>query len=277
MNKPYSIRIFLPDGDADGLRIIEKSNWSGCGIAVPRTLVGRAKQRKELDRTGVYLLVGAPEESGLAKVYIGEGDPIRPRIEQHSAKKDFWTQCIAFTSKDDNLNKAHVQFIESRLIDLAKEAKRCVLDNGNAPAPPSLSEADAADAESFLADLVACCPILGLHVFSPASVAQGEGVPLQIVAKGIEAAGIESAEGFVVRKGSRAVANETPSCPGFVTTLRKALIENGVLHRDGDSFIFTQDYVFNSPSMAASVVQARSANGRLDWKTKDGRRLVDVQ
>ena len=144
MSKPYSIKIFLPGGEPDGLRIIEKSNWSGVGLVVPRSLFGEAKKRRELARTGVYVLVGPPEESGLPRVYIGEGDPIKPRLDQHAANKDFWTSLVAFTSKDENLNKAHVQYLESRLIDLASQAKRCILDNGNNPALPSLSEADMA-------------------------------------------------------------------------------------------------------------------------------------
>lgn len=81
MNKPYSIKIFLPGGDPDGLRTIEKSNWSGAGIVIPRALMGEAKSRRELTRTGVYVLVGPPEESGLPRVYVGEGDPIKPRLE----------------------------------------------------------------------------------------------------------------------------------------------------------------------------------------------------
>jgi hypothetical protein len=118
-HKPYWIRILFPDGDPDGLRTIEKSNWNGTGIIIPRTLLRESKQSPEFARTGVYVLVGPPEESGLPRIYVGEGDPIKPRLEQHAAKKDFWTSCIAFTSKDGNLNKAHVQFIESRLIELA--------------------------------------------------------------------------------------------------------------------------------------------------------------
>lgn len=166
MPRPYSIKIFLPGGDPDGLRTIEKSNWSGAGIVVPRALIGEARQRRELARTGVYVLVGPPEESGLPPVYIGEGDPIRPRLEQHAAKKDFWTTCVAFTSKEENLNKAHVQFLESRLVDIAKRNKRCLLDNGNVPTLPSLSESDAADAEGFLAEMLLCLPTLGINVFT---------------------------------------------------------------------------------------------------------------
>ncbi len=277
MNKPYSIKIFLPGGDPDGLRTIEKSNWSGAGIVIPRALMGKAKSRRELSRTGVYVLVGPPEESGLPRVYVGEGDPIKPRLEQHAAKKDFWTSCIAFTSKDENLNKAHVQYIESRLISFATQAKRCVLDNGNAPALPSLSEADAADAEGFLSEMMLCFPVLGLSVFTAASLIQKSAKLLFITAKGIKAEGMETHDGFVVRTGSGAVKGEVPSCHSYLKELRAALISNGVLKPAGEGYAFAQDYVFPSPSTAAGVVQGRAANGRVDWKTKDGKTLKDLQ
>lgn len=277
MTKPYSIRIFLPGGDPDGLRTIEKSNWSGAGIVVPRALMPEAKLRRDLARTGVYVLVGPPEESGLPRVYIGEGDPIRPRLDQHASKKDFWTSCIAFTSKDENLNKAHVQYIESHLVTLATHAKRCLLENGNAPALPSLSEADAADAAGFLAEMLLCFPVLGLSVFSAAPRPAKSVTPLYLASKGVKAEGAESSEGFVVRAGSGAVKAEVPSCHAYIIELRSALVTNGVLKPAGDQLVFAQDYVFASPSTAAGVVQGRSANGRVDWKTKDGKTLKDLQ
>ena len=277
MNKPYSIKIFLPGGDPDGLRTIEKSNWSGAGIVIPRALIGEAKARRELARTGVYVLVGPAEESGLPRVYVGEGDPIKPRLEQHAARKDFWTSCIAFTSKDENLNKAHVQYIESRLIAFAAEAKRCVLDNGNAPTLPSLSEADAADAAGFLAEMMLCFPVLGLSVFTAAAPVPRSAKLLFIATKGIKAEGLETHDGFVVRAGSGAVKGEVPSCHAYLKELRSALIANGVLKASGDGYAFVQDYVFPSPSTAAGVVQGRASNGRVDWKTKDGKTLKELQ
>lgn len=277
MSKPYSIKIFLPGGDPDGLRTIEKSNWSGAGIVIPRALMGEAKNRRELLRTGVYVLVGPPEESGLPRVYVGEGDPIKPRLDQHSAKKDFWTSCIAFTSKDENMNKAHVQYIESRLITFATKAKRCVLDNGNAPALPSLSEADVADAEGFLSEMMLCFPVLGLSVFASAAPIQKSAKLLYISAKGIKAEGMETHDGFVVRVGSGAVKSEVPSCHVFLKELRFALISNGVLQPVGEGYTFAQDYVFASPSTAAGVIQGRAANGRVDWKAKDGKTLKELQ
>jgi hypothetical protein len=277
MSKPYSIKIFLPAGDPDGLRTIEKSNWSGAGIVIPRALMADAKKRKELARTGVYVLMGPPEESGLSRVYVGEGDPIRPRLDQHATKKDFWTVCIAFTSKDDNLNKAHVQHIESQLVALAAQAKRCVLDNGNVPALPSMSEADAADAEGFLSEMMLCFPVLGVHVFTAAAPAQKNAKQLQIASKGISATGWETHNGFMVRAGSGAAPVEVPSCHAYLKELRAALIGNGVLKLQGQGYVFAQDYVFASPSTAAGVVQGRNSNGRVEWKTKEGKTLKELQ
>lgn len=277
MTRPYSIRIFLPGGDPDGLRTIEKSGWSGAGIVVPRALMADAKQRRELTRTGVYVLVGPPEESGLPRVYVGEGDPIKPRLEQHAAKKDFWTTCIAFTSKDENLNKAHVQFLEARLIELATQAKRCLLDNGNVPALPTLSEADVADAEGFLAEILLCFPLLGVSVFSPMTTVPKPGKRFFAQGKGAKAEGAETPEGFVVVAASTAAADEAASCHGYIRELRAALLANGVLKSEGGKYVFTQDYVFTSPSTAAGVVLGRSANGREEWKTKDGTTLKALQ
>ncbi len=272
-NQPYSIKIFLPGGDPDGLRIIEKSGWSGSGLVVPRSLFAEAKQRKELGRTGVYVLVGPPEESGLPRIYVGEGDPIRPRLESHAGKKDFWTSCIAFSSKDENLNKAHVQYLEARLITLAKKAKRCTLENSNEPQMPSLSEADAADAEGFLKEMMLCFPLLGVPVFTAATAVPKAGIELVLKAKGIQACGMETSQGFLVRGGSVAAQPEVPSCPEYLREIRTALLANGVLQLSEKGYLFTQDYLFSSPSNAAGTVLARSANGLVEWKTKNGKTL----
>lgn len=275
--RPYSIRIYLPGGDPDGLRIVEKSNWSGVGLQIPRPLFGEARLRKEIGRTGAYVLLGPPEDTGLPRVYVGEGDPMRPRLEQHAARKDFWTTCIAFTSKDENLNKAHVQYLEAQLVALAARAKRCTLDNGNVPQLPSLSEADAADAEGFLSEMLLCFPILGVAVFSPAELAEKPALELHLRARGVEARGIESAQGFLVRAGSQAAMAEVPSIHAYLAAARRGLIANGVLRAAADSYVFAQDYLFASPSTAAGVILGRSSNGRVEWQAADGRTLKQIQ
>ena len=115
----YAISILIPEGDPNGLRLVEKSNWNGRGIVTPRSLLADAKKRKEVNQTGVYVLYGPPEVSGLPRVYIGEGDPVASRLDQHMQKKDFWTHAAVFTSTAGNLNKAHVQYLEARLVQLA--------------------------------------------------------------------------------------------------------------------------------------------------------------
>ena len=114
---------------------------------------------------------------------------MRPRLESHAKLKDFWTHAVVFTSKDQNLNKAHVQRLEARLVDMAKTSKRCVLENANMPQAPSLSEADTAEVEGFLSDVLLCLPILGYTFFEgtpPIAVAT---TLLTLKAKGVEAKG----------------------------------------------------------------------------------------
>lgn len=276
----FSIRIFLPNGIPEGLRLVEKSNWTGCCVVCPRSQFSDAKNRAEFSKTGVYVLLGPAGEGDLPTIYVGEGDPVRPRIEQHYAKKDFWTSLILFTSKDENLNKAHVQFLESRLIQLANDAKRCVLDNVNAPQLPSLSEADCAEMDAFLDEMLLIYPILGLTAFERPAVRPISKRLLYLKAKGIEARGFESADGFVVLSESEAMLDTAPSMQQykqFMLALRKTLIEKGILVERKGILVFTQDYQFDSPSTGAGVVLGRSVNGRTEWKSESGKTLREIQ
>lgn len=279
MNQPvgFSVRIFIPTGEPEGLRIVEKSNWTGQGLVFPRAKFAEVRQRPELRRTGVYILWGPGESGQLPRVYVGEGDVVLPRLDQHAKQKDFWTHAVVFTSKDQNLNKAHVQHLESRLVTLAREAKRAELDNGNAPQLPALSEADAADAEGYLGDLLLCLPLVGVGLFEKPKADTRRGRELFIKAKGIQARGVDGSEGFIVRAGSQAVMDEVPSIITQLSSLRQSMLDQGVLERSGGAYQFSQDYAFSSPSTAAGVVLGRSANGRTEWKDAKGRTLKEIQ
>jgi hypothetical protein len=282
----FSVNVFLPAGDPEALKVVEKSNWIGRGLVIPRPMFADSRGRPELDRTGVYLLIGPSETSSLPAVYVGEGDPVKPRLDQHARNKDFWTHAVVFTSKDSNLNKAHVQRLESPLVELANAAKRCVLENGNMPAPPSLSEAEEAFAEGFLDNILLCLPILGYGLFETAASAttgiansDASGITLHLRAKGIEATGADTVAGFVVRAGSRAVTDDkmAPSTHANMRDMRDELVRQNVLVTDGDCLRLAQDYLFASPSLAAGVMLGRPANGRVEWKAADGRTLKDIQ
>ncbi len=275
--RPFSITIFVPDGDPDSLRLVEKSNWTGIGVVFNRTNYKQVVIQEEFNKTGVYVLVGSSEGSGLPTIYIGEGDPVKDRLNQHYSKKDFWDWAVFFVTKDNSLNKAHVQHLEARLLELAHAAKQCKLDNTQKPLAPTLSKSQTADVESFLLDVLSIFPLLGLSVFEKTETSARQSEMLFINAKGIKATGYEDPKGFVVLKGSQAVKEETNTIPTYVTTLRKDLIGQGVLVDDGSVWKFMQDQVFTSPSSAAAVVQGRSSNGRDDWKNKDGKTLKQIQ
>jgi hypothetical protein len=275
--KGFSVRLFLPEGDPDGIKTVEKSNWTGKGLVIPRSLFAETRSRPELGFTGVYILVGPDENSQLPRVYVGEGDPIGPRLDQHAKSKDFWTQAIGFTSKDQNLNKAHIQFLEYKLIDMAKAAKRCVLDNANTPQPPSLSEADIAEAEGFLSDVLLCLPVLGYGFFESPPAPTPTTLEFTLTGKNITGKGYQATTGFVVKADSQAVKSETKSIHAYLSDMRRSLVEQGVFVDSGQYYEVTQDYNFNSPSTAAGVLLGRAANGRTEWKTANGHTLKSIQ
>ena len=277
MTRGFTIKIFVPDGSADGLRLVEKSNWSGRGIVCPRADYGVNKKRPDFDSTGVYILIGPSAESDLPTIYVGEGDPVRPRLDSHNANKDFWTRAIFFISKDENLSKAHIQHIESRLIQLANELKRCILDNGNSPSRPNLSEMDVAEAEGFLDELLLCLPILGVSAFSKPEQIDRKDQLLYLKGADAVATGYEVSEGFVVVKESLARSTTTPSMHSYVGDIRESLLSRDIFTTKGSQYLLEQDYTFTSPSQAAAVMMGRNANGRIEWKTADGVTLKELQ
>lgn len=170
---PYTIRIFVPDGDPEGVRVIDRMNWTGLGIIFPRSKWLEVKKRPELAKTGVYVLVGYQGgDVDLPTIYIGQADGVGNRIDSHIQKKDFWDTGVIFVSANTSLNRAHVTWLEYALIARAQQAGRCHLDNGNAPQEPALSEAEKADMQSFLKEMLQILPLVGLRVFEfPKAVA----------------------------------------------------------------------------------------------------------
>lgn len=173
MSDPFTIRVFVADGDPEGVRLVDRMNWTGVGVVFPRERWQAARSRAELGRTGVYILVGYKEgDEDLPTLYIGEGDAVRDRIDSHAQTKEFWEQGYAFTTSNNGLNKAHVRWLERELIQQAKKAGRSKLDNGTAPGEPPLSEAERADSRAFLREILQVLPIVGLRAFEePKAVA----------------------------------------------------------------------------------------------------------
>jgi len=274
--KPFTLRLFFPDGDPYSIKVAKLGNWSGVGVMFPRALLGEARKRPELGRPGVYLLLGE-DEDGFPELYIGEADDVGKRIAQHDQGKDFWTHAVVFTaSEDEGLDKAQTRYLEARLIELAKSRGQAKIKNQNQGRLPLLSEMDRADAEQFLENLLLCLPPLGVSFLGPKSPKKQAGAQrFYLSSKGVHAEAELTAEGFVVKKGSQAVLKPTKSLPQSYQRLRQRLVEAGILKIERDHYVFTRDYVFSSPSAAAAVVRGGSTQGTTYWKTKDGTTLKE--
>lgn len=291
--QPFTLHIFVADGDPDGLRIVERSNWVGKALLFPRPLLPKLLQsRGEFNQTGVYLLLGPRDTGDGEMLYIGEGDPVGPRLQSHYGQKDFWNRAVFFVASNNQINKAHAQFLEAQLIARATAAKRLPLENKNQPSHPTLSESDQAYIQVFLENLLGMLPALGIHAFDAAPQAfaavvivpaAGSGSLAEILTcsgKGITATGYESTQGFVVKQGSEAVAITAPSMQQHLAgifDLRQDLIQNGVLVMGHGKYVFTQDYPFSSPSTAAAVILGASVNGPNKWKNAAGKTLKAIQ
>lgn len=274
-----TIKLFLPRGNAKSLRTAEISNWTGKAVAAPRTELDELLAREELDKAGVYILIGSEPLTNAPRAYIGEAEVIRERLRQHRSK-EFWVSAIVFVSKDENLTKAHVRYLESRLLAEAAKVNRFTLEQ-NQSGGAKLPESDREDMEVFLARIRQLLPVLGSDILSPISQpdakAQRGGV-LRCRIKGAEGRRQRTPNGFVVFHGSRAVLEERPSMEKYpyVMAQRKQLIAEGVLTEKDGFLLFTKDTEFSSPSAAAAVIHGGSANGLIAWKTDDGKSLKQL-
>lgn len=275
-----TIKLFLVHGDAKRLRTAELSNWTGKAVAGPRSELDGVLARDEVAKSGVYFLSGTDSESGKAAVYVGEAESIRDRLRGH-LDKDWWNHVVCFISKDENLTKAHIRYLEGRLIEQAKAAGRALVMNGQSSGA-KLPESDREDMEIFLERIHQLMPVLGADALLPiGSMPTGSAQEQMLVCeiKGLRATGHLTPTGFVVLKGSQAVLKERASAHQYPYTLasRRKLIEDRTLVKDGEHLVFSRDAEFSSPSAAATVVHGGSANGLLAWKTQDGKTLKELE
>jgi len=274
-----TIKLFLPRGDAKSLRTAEISNWSGKAVAAPRTELDDLLAREELDKAGVYILIGSDPLTNAPRAYIGEAEVIRERLKQHKTK-EFWVAAIVFVSKDENLTKAHIRYLENRLLGEATEVGRFSLEQNQAGGS-RLPESDREDMEVFLSRIKQLLPVLGSDLLSPIAQGTAKSQPGGILfcrIKGAEGKGQRTANGFVVFAGSTAVLEERPSAESYpsVLTQRKQLVAQGVLVPSNGFLTFAKDVEFASPSAAAVVIHGGSANGLTSWKTADGKTLKQI-
>lgn len=281
MSHGRGIRLFLVDGTPNGLLTAEIMNWTGHALTGPRTKLTELVQRPECSRTGIYFLVGPdPDNAMRPLVYIGETDDVSKRLKQHNRPesqngKDFWERVCLITSKDQNLTKSHVKYLESQLIAIATQSGRCGLINGTAHEYTVLPESDQADMAFFIEQIRIILPVLGFDFLrEPAATrqpffSQNDSLFVMELPKyGVKAQAREIDGSFVVLKGSEARPKWSAKANGY-GNLYDQLVKDGVLTQEqGNKRLFVQDFEFNSPSAAAAIVSGRNANGRISWFLK---------
>ncbi|HIE65667.1 MAG: GIY-YIG nuclease family protein [Nitrospira sp.] len=275
-----TLKIFLAFGDPKRLRTAELSNWTGKAVAGPRSEFEKVLKREESLSPGVYFLTGIDPDTNKSAIYIGEAESIGDRIKSHLSK-DFWNNVAFFISKDENLTKAHIRYIEGRLIEIAKSADRSVVMNSQGSGA-KLPESDREDMEIFLEKMQQVLPVLGIEAFVQAASkveSEAEKEMLTCKIKNVVASGYLTPNGIVVLATSEAVLEERGSAKKWPSVMaqRNKLIEEGGLVKEGDKHVFVKDTEFSSPSSAAAVIHGGSANGLIAWVNANGKSLKDLQ
>jgi hypothetical protein len=273
MNESATVRIFLVKGSPTSIRTAEISNWTGKAVAGPRSQIDDILKRDEAGKPGVYFLTGVNPESGRNRVYIGEAEVMRNRIKGH-LERDFWKTVVFFVSKDENLTKAHIKYLEGKLIETARSVGRFELENSQSSGS-HLPESDAADMDVFLYRMEQLLPILGQEFLKPvvkSEVKAKKSDLLYCEIKGLKASGRQTDNGFAVFKGSEAVLEERPSTQKYqyAANLRATLRNEGKLKVQGNRLVFLADHEFSSPSAAAAVIHGGQANGLIAWRDSKG-------
>lgn len=275
-----TLKIFLAYGDPKRLRTAELSNWTGKAVSGPRSEFDKLLAREESLNSGVYFLTGTDPETNKSAIYIGEAECIRDRVKSHLSK-DFWNNITFFITKDENLTKAHIKYIEGRLIETARSIERSVVIN-NQSSGAKLPESDREDMEVFLEKMQQVLPVLGVEAFVQATSKPEEEKQEDIITcniKGLSAKGYLTPNGIVVLKGSQAVLQERDSAKKWPSVMvqRNKLIEEGALIEENGAYVFTKDIEFSSPSSAAATIHGGSANGLTAWVNLNGVQLKDLQ
>lgn len=285
-----SINLFLMDGKADGRIKCTLANWTGIAYKIPRTDIDLCKDREDLKQSGVYFLFGISDDTGDNVVYVGQagerknGEGILYRLQEHKRNpdKDYWTEAIVYTTANNSFGPTEISYLENRFCNLAVNAKRYTVKNGNEPSLGHITEEKECELEEFIEFAQIVMGTLGHKVFIPVQggpVSQVDNTNdtvveqvLKLKHSKVSATGKRTSDGFVLLKGSRIALKPTPSCPGTIQNLRKKHAEK--ITADGT---VTEDIGFSSPSAAAGFAVYASINGMTAWITEDGKSLKQLE
>jgi len=272
--RPKTIQIYLPGGDPRGIRVAEITTRIVQVHEVPRSLLPEFLAMPESDQVAVYFLVGEGDDGGEPRVYVGQSGDLRARLSQHHKQKDFWERVLVMVSRTDSLTQTHALFLEWHCMQAIQKAGRFVAENGNKgvrPHTPAPLEADCFEIFETGHMLLATLGYPLFDAVAKSTAGTGDDQPFFCKSSGADGRGMYTSDGFVVLKGSRGRKDIVTSLVGTTSAAhRESLTETGVLAVDGEMLVFTRDHLFRTPSGAAIALMGRTANGWLEWKSKEG-------
>lgn len=287
MNYGRKITIYLADATASGIRHVEIVNWSGQAIYSPRSRFPELSKWDEAKRPGVYFLFERQSNDTENRVYVGESENVIKRLTEHDRQKDFWNELVIFTSKDDNLTKSHIKYLESRLTFLATQAERYKIENGNKPPESSLPRADRDTMEEFIDNMRIVLGTLGHKVLEPLRITPKKdeqikehtvvGMPLTFSFKNIKAHGQVTDDGFLLLAGSEVSTSASKHLSPGWRAIREKWVEDGILTLSGNNYRLEKDSLLSSSSCAAAVVAGGPRSGPQSWQDETGSTLKAIE
>lgn len=288
MSKSKNFYLFLMDGEVTGRIKCTLANWTGIAYKIPRSYLDKCKERTDLKQSGVYFLFGKNDDDEEA-VYIGQagirknGEGVLFRVSEHLKEEFYFSDVIMLTTQNNSFGPTEISYLENRFTNMAMAADRYKVRNSNDPNPGNVTEEKGSELEDFVEYSKMVLGVLGYKVFVPIvnkdAGPEHEATQYFLSRKikranlTIEARCRRTDEGFVVLAGSMLAQTDTKGIPQTIAVMRKKCRECGEIQEGR----LTKDYLFNSPSYAASFVLGSSANGRTEWKNKAGVTLKELE
>ena len=279
MPRSKTIKLFLMDGEPSGRIKCSLANWTGIAYKVPRTALDKCKDLEILKQSGVYFLFGT-DKADNAVVYIGQAGVRKNskgllfRIQEPHTSFDYWTEAVMFTTTNNSFGPTEISYLENRFCNMAVQAGRYIVKNGNDPNPGNITEETESELEEFIDYAKIVMGTLGHKVFepyAPAPDAEDDEPMLYLEYGKGKASGKRTSDGFVIFKGSTINPSLTKSCPERTIKDRKRYAKK--IDKNG---MLTSDVLFSSPSSAAGFVGGASLSGNALWKDSDGKALKEL-
>ena len=266
-----TITTYLIESDPKGPQYVDISNSLCKMYIVPRSNLTILNERDELHKPAFYILLGEDEDTK-PKAYIGETENFKERVKDHDNKKKFWQKALVFVSKDENITKADVQYLEYKAIALAKNTNTYVLnENKQIPKAPNMSEPQQDAMDIFFEDVKFLASFVGCNLFD--TIEAKEQHLFFISGRKCDAKGFYNSTGFTVLKGS-VVAKDTVA--SLIWKDKRNRLVNEYCSIQDDKLVMNSDKTFSSPSSAADFCMGSSVNGWNVWKDSEGKTLANI-